>query len=250
MTLNELKFLSSLQQKKYRSVCRCFLVEGSKSVKEVLQSDYIVKQVYATKQYMEKHPDFLHDICIVSEKESERISSLFTAPDIFALVEMKPETPFPVGQCKKLLLLDDIQNCGNVGTIIRTADWFGIQCVVCSENTAELYNPKTIQATMGSFARVDVYTANLYEFIKTHENFYTFIGTFMDGQSIREYLFPEYSAIVLGKESIGISSKLTRLIREKITIPRCEGEKNAKLFPDSLNVSLSAGIICYELGKM
>ena len=245
MTLNELKFLSSLQQKKFRKEYRCFLVEGNKSVKEVLQSDYTVRQVYATKQYLDKHADFQHNICVVSEKESERISSLFTAPDVFALVEMKPEIAFPVGRYKKLLVLDGIQNSGNVGTIIRTADWFGIQCVICSEDTAELYNPKTIQATMGSFTRVDVYTADLCEFIKTHENTYTFIGTFMDGQSIRTYSFPEYSAIVLGKESAGISPEVACLIREKITIPK--GNKNE--FPDSLNVSLSSAIICYEVEK-
>jgi TrmH family RNA methyltransferase len=184
---------------------------------------------------------------LVSEKESERISSLSTAPDIFALVEMKPEIPFPKGKYKKLLLLDGIQNSGNVGTIIRTADWFGIQSVICSEDTAELYNPKTIQATMGSFTRVDVYTANLCEFIKMHENTYSFIGTFMDGQSIDTYVFPQYSAIVLGKESTGISPEVSCLIKEKITIPRGRENNERKLLPNSLNVSISSAIICYEL---
>ena len=249
MTFNELKFLRSLQQKKYRKEHRCFLVEGKKMVKEVLKSDYVVKQVYATKQYMEKHTDFSHNVCLVSQQESERISSFVNAPDIFALVEMKPNVPFPIGRYKKLLLLDGIQNSGNVGTIIRTADWFGIQCVICSENTAELYNPKTIQATMGSFTRVDVHTADLCEFIKTHQNTYTFIGTFMEGQSIRKYSFPEYSAIVLGNESMGISPTVSGLIREKITICREDKNRDTNHPPDSLNVSLSAAIICYELVK-
>ena len=249
MTLNELKFLCSLQRKKFRREHRCFVVEGGRSVREVLQSNYTVRQVYATKQYLERHPDFLHEVSIVSEKESERISSLFTAPDIFALVEMNPETPFPSGHYKKLLLLDGIQNAGNVGTIIRTADWFGIQCVICSEDTAEFYNPKTIQATMGSFTRVEVYTADLCEFIKKHENTYTFIGTFMDGQPIGKYSFPEYSAIVFGKESTGISPKVSSLIREKVSIPRGNEERETEILPDSLNVSLSSAIICYELKK-
>jgi TrmH family RNA methyltransferase len=250
MTLNELKFLRSLQQKKFRREHQCFLVEGSKSVKEVLQSDYTVRQVYATRQYLEKHPDFSYEVQLVSEKESERISSLFTAPDVFALVEMKSEIPFSAEQYKKILLLDEIQDSGNVGTIIRTADWFGIQCVICSENTAELYNPKTIQASMGSFTRVDIYTFNLCEFIETYENTHTFIGTFMEGQSIREYSFPECSAIVLGKESTGISSEVANLIREKITIPRGNESRNTQSsLPDSLNVSSSSAIICYELTK-
>jgi len=245
MTLNELKFLCSLQQKKFRSEHRCFLVEGRKSVNEVLQSDYTVRQVYATKYCVEKYPEFLQEAVIVSEKESERISTLSTAPDVFALVKMKSEIPFSAERHKKILLLDDIQNAGNVGTIIRTADWFGIQCVICSENTAELYNPKTIQATTGSFTRVEVCTANLCEFIKTHENTYSFIGAFMEGIPIRKYSFPEYSAIILGKESTGISPEVNDLIREKITISR--GSKETMLLPDSLNVSLSAAIICYEL---
>ena len=247
MTLNELKFLTSLQQKKFRKEYGCFLVEGSRSVKEVLQSDYTVKQVFATRQYAEKHPDFSSAVSFVSEKESERISSFSTSSGVFALVEMKPEIPFSAKKYKKLLLLDGIQNSGNVGTIIRTADWFGIQAVICSEDTAELYNPKTIQATMGSFTRVDVYTANLCEFIKMHEDTYSFIGTFMDGQSIDTYDFPPFSAIVLGKESTGISPEVSCLIREKITIPRGKENKETKFLPDSLNVSLSSAIICYEL---
>jgi TrmH family RNA methyltransferase len=248
MTLNEFRFLRSLQQKKYRREHRCFLVEGSKSVIEVLESNYTVRQVYATQQYLDRHPDFSPEVCLVSEKECERISSFTTPPEIFALAEMKPEIAFPAGQYKKLLLLDDIQNCGNMGTIIRTADWFGIQCVVCSENTAEFYNPKTIQATMGSFTRVDVYTVDLCEFIKTNEHIYSFIGTFMEGKPIREYQFPEYSAIVLGRESTGISPEVSSLIREKIAIPRGNKDENTQSpLPNSLNVSLSSAIICYEL---
>ena len=247
MTLNELKFLRSLQQKKYRKLHCCFLVEGSKSVREVLQSDYAVKQVYASKQYMEKHPNFFRETCLVSHKECEQISSFSATPEVFALVEMKPKICFSAEQHKRLLLLDGIQNGGNVGTIIRTADWFGIQCVICSEDTAELYNPKTLQATMGSFTRVDVHTFNLCEFITAHQHIYSFIGTFMDGQSVRNYSFPEHSAIILGKESTGISTEVAHLIREKITVQH--GNTNRKSFPDSLNVSLSSAIICYEWTK-
>ena len=248
MTTNELKFLRSLQQKKYRKEHCCFLVEGTKSVKEVLQSDYIVKQVYATKQWVDKHPDFSYEVYSVSEKECERISSLTTPPDVFALVEMKSETDFPCGRYKKLLLLDGIKDSGNFGTIIRTADWFGIQCIICSEDTVELYNPKTIQASMGSFTRVDIYSCDLCEFIEKQNNTYSFIGTFMEGTSIREYSFPEYSAIVLGSESTGITLEVSNLISEKITINRGSEDKTNKL-PESLNVSVSSAIICYELTK-
>ncbi len=247
MTVNELKFLRSLQQKKYRKEHHCFLVEGTKSVKEVLQSDYIVKQVYATTQWRDKHPDFSHDTYLISEKECERISSLSSPPSVLALVEMKPEISFSAGQYEKILLLDGIKDTGNFGTIIRTANWFGIQCVICSEDTVELYNPKTIQATMGSFTRVDIYTCNLCEFINNHNNIYSFIGTFMEGESIRKYSFPKYSGVILGNESTGISPEVSSLIHEKITIPRGDKNKTGKQMPESLNVSVSSAIICYEL---
>jgi TrmH family RNA methyltransferase len=249
VVLNELKFLRSLQQKKYRREQRCFLVEGTKLVKEILESDFVVKQVYATGQWLTKHADFSYEVQIVSEKECERISSLSSAPAIFALVEMKPEPPFSAERYKKLLLLDGIKDAGNFGTIIRTADWFGIQGVICSEDTVELYNPKTIQATMGSFTRIDIYTCNLCNFIREYAMKYAFIGAFMEGNSVREYTFPEYVGIVLGNEAGGISSKVSSLIQEKITIP--SGQKNSisQHLPESLNVSISAAIICYELTR-
>jgi TrmH family RNA methyltransferase len=249
MVVSELKFLRSLQQKKYRKEHRCFLVEGTKLVNEILESDFVVKKVYATREWMDKHPDFSQEIELVSEKECERISSLSSAPAVFALVEMKPELPFSADHNKKLLVLDGIKDNGNFGTIIRTADWFGIECIVCSEDTVELYNPKTIQATMGSFTRVNIYTCNLSDFMLKYAGIYSFIGAYMEGNSIREYVFPEYSAIVLGNESTGISSELSSLIQERIAIPLGIKNKLSKLQPESLNVSVSAAIICYELMK-
>ena len=247
MTTNELKFLRSLQQKKYRKEHQCFLVEGTKSVEEVLQSNYKVKGVYATKQWTDKHPNFLHEVFIISEKECERISSLSTPPSVFALVEMKNSSPVSP---KKLLLLDGIKDSGNFGTIIRTADWFDIRCIICSEDTVELYNPKTIQASMGSFTRVDIHTCNLCEFIKKYSDTYTFIGAFMEGVSVCEYSFPEYSAVVFGSESTGISDEVSSLIHEKITINRGNGNEIDKPMAESLNVSISSAIVCYELTKI
>jgi len=248
LSTNELKFLRSLQQKKYRKEYQQFLVEGTKSVLEVLQSDYAVKEVYATQQWLDKHPDFSMEVYLVSPKECERISSFTTSPEVFALVKMKEEEVFPADKYKKILLLDGIKDAGNFGTIIRTLDWFGIHGVVCSEDTVELYNPKTIQASMGSFTRVNVFYRDLNTFILENKDNYTFFGTFMEGENIRNTVFPEYSAIVLGSESIGISDKIVNLINEKISIPRgeCENEKNKA---ESLNVSLATAIVCYELAR-
>jgi TrmH family RNA methyltransferase len=249
MVLNELKFLRSLQRKKYRKEHRCFLVEGTKLVKEMLQSDFVVKQVYAQVKWLEKHPDFSYDVQIVSEKECERISSLSSSPAVFALVETKPDCVFSPERYRRLLILDGIKDSGNFGTIIRTADWFGIECIVCSEDTVELYNPKTIQATMGSFSRIDIYTRNLCDFIKRYSSQYSFVGTYTEGKSIEEYTFPEHCAIVLGSESRGISFEVSSLIHERITIPAGNKNKVSTLRAESLNVSTSAAIICYELTK-
>jgi TrmH family RNA methyltransferase len=249
MLLSELKFLRSLQRKKYRREHRCFLVEGTKLVKEILASDFVVRQVYATGQWMSKHSNFPCDVQIVSEKECERISSLSSAPAVFALVEMKSERPFAVRRYKKLLLLDGIKDTGNFGTIIRTADWFGIDCIICSEDTVEMYNPKTIQATMGSFTRIDIYAYNLCNFIREYATEYSFIGTFMEGHPIQEYTFPTRAAIILGNESTGISAEVSSLVQEKITILSGNKNKISQQSPESLNVSTSAAIICYELTK-
>jgi len=243
---NELKFLRSLKQKKVRREYRCFIVEGTKSVWEVLHSDFRVKAIYATQQWMEQHPKFQHDIHLVSEKECEQISALTTSPRIFALVEMWDEQPFfSASDCKKILLLDDVKDAGNFGTIIRTADWFGIDAIICSENTVELYNPKTLQASMGSFTRIPIFTFNLMDFVRQYADIYTFFGAYMEGETIRNVNFPEYSAIVLGNESFGISPQLSAEIKTKISIPM--GETKRKRHPESLNVSLAAAIICYEM---
>ncbi len=246
LSINELKQLRSLQQKKYRKEYQKFLVEGSKSVMEVLQSDYIVEKIYATEQWKEKHPDFLSEIQLVSSKECERISSFATSPEVFALVQIKQEVVFEENKYKKLLLLDRIKDTGNLGTIIRAADWFGIHGIVCSEDTVELYNPKTIQASMGSFTRVNVFYRDLAAFMLENKNNYTFFGTFMEGESIRNTAFPEYSAVILGSESTGISENLAMVLNEKISIPR-GGEFVCESKAESLNVSLAAAIVCYEL---
>ena len=246
LSINELKFLRSLKQKKVRREYRCFIVEGTKSVWEVLHSDFVVKAVYATPQWVEQHPNFQHDIHLVSEKECEQISALTTSPRIFALVEMRnEEQAFSAINHSKILLLDDVKDAGNFGTIIRTADWFGLDAIVCSENTVELYNPKTLQASMGSFTRVPIFTFNLIDFIQKHADIYTFFGAYMAGETIYNVTFPQYSAIVLGSESFGISPHLSAAIQTKISIPI--GNKQRKRLPESLNVSLAAAIVCYEM---
>ena len=248
LSINELKYLRSLQQKKYRKESQKFLIEGTKSVMEVLQSDYVVEKVYATQQWIDKHPDYSFEYHLVTPKECERVSSFFTSPEIFAVAEMKKEEIFSADAHKKLLILDGIKDAGNFGTIIRTADWFGICGIVCSEDTVELHNPKTIQASMGSFTRVHVFYKDLKAFIHENKSKYTFFGTLMNGESIRNKEFPEYSAIVLGSESTGLSHEVINLIDETVSIPRGNFTEKETM-AESLNVSLATAIVCYELAK-
>ena len=248
LSINELKQLRSLRQKKYRNEYQKFLVEGTKSVLEVLQSDFVVEKVYATQQWKNKHPDFFFDTQIVSAKECARISSLSTPPEVFASVQMKPKTEFCADNYQRILLLDGVNYTGNFGTILRTADWFGVEALVCSEDTVELFNPKAIQASMGSFTRVSVFYQDLKTFIDENKDNYTFFGTFMKGKSVRDISFPKKSAIVLGSESHGISDEITRMVNETISIEMA-GDAIGRKSAESLNVSLAAAIVCYEMVK-
>lgn len=243
LTKNEVKFLRSLQQKKYRKEHQLFLVEGTKSVKEVIESDFVVKKVFAGQKWMEAHANELPiEITRLTPTECEQISSLQTPPEIFALVEMK-DNQLPVLP-DKFLMLDDIKDAGNLGTLIRTADWFGIECLVCSTQTVELYNPKTIQASMGSFAHVKVYYTDLIDFISHLPEAYIMYGAFLEGKEVGKVKFSAQSIILIGNESKGISDELLPYVGEKIFIA---GHASHPM--DSLNVGAATAILCYEFMK-
>ncbi|MDY0015162.1 MAG: RNA methyltransferase [Bacteroidales bacterium] len=243
LSKNELKFLRSLQQKKYRKEYQLFLVEGTKSVKEVIESDFVVKKVFAGQKWIEAHANELPvEITQLTPVECEQISSLQTPPEIFALVEMKSNL-LPVLP-EKFLMLDDIKDAGNLGTLIRTADWFGIECLVCSEQSVELYNSKTIQASMGSFAHVKVFYTDLIDFISRLPKAYTIYGAFLDGKEVGKVNFPAKSIVLIGNESKGISDALLPYVGERIFIA---GQAHHPM--DSLNVGAATAILCYELMK-
>ncbi|MDR1791868.1 MAG: RNA methyltransferase [Bacteroidales bacterium] len=243
MTNNELKFLRSLEHKKFRSQKGCFLVEGKKSVAELLQSDYKVKAVYATCGWIEKNADFYPDIQSITAKEASQISFLQTSPEIFALAEIKHIDIEQIKDRKELLLLDSIKDAGNLGTIIRTADWLGFRTILCSQDTVELYNPKTIQASMGSFTRVAVIYTDLADFIVKNASKYAFFGADMDGKSLELVDFPQWSAVVLGSESHGISPQIDKLLSQKLSVPSFSNSQSTHA--ESLNVAQATAIICW-----
>ncbi len=175
----------------------------------------------------------------ISEQELRKISFLQHPRDSVALVEI-PEAQF-LPDINLQLVLDGIQDPGNFGTIIRLADWFGIEQVVCSEDTVDLYNPKAVMATMGSFTRVNVVYTDIKTFLSESPN--VNLGTDMDGESIYSFAFPERMNIVLGNEGSGMRPETESLIRHQITIPRF-GKAKAT---ESLNVSMAAGIILGQI---
>lgn len=237
ITKNTIKTIQSLKQAKYRKEHRLFIVEGMKSVKELLCSIFEVQALYATEQFLEEH-DF-HDerLELVSEVQMEQMSTLDTPPGILAVVKI-PEQSIHEDE-GMILALDGIANPGNLGTIIRTAEWFGIRHIICSEDCVELWNPKVIQATMGSVFRMSITYTHLEPFLETaRDNGRPIYGALLEGENIFKKEQWDEGIIVIGSESHGIRPSVLPLITHPITIPRASGSVT-----ESLNASMAAGII-------
>jgi RNA methyltransferase, TrmH family len=252
ITQNQVKHIRSLKFKKFRDEHKQFIAEGPKLVKEMIDSKYIFDCIFAKKEWLADNSDILLNKGIrfeeITGSELERISG-FTAPNMVLAVINVPSDPIPekiLGN-ETLLVLDDIKDPGNLGAIIRTADWFGISSIICSENTVELYNPKVIQATMGSIARVNIYYTDLIALLKENNQKASVYGTFMDGKSIREVKPDKNSVILIGNESRGISTDLQPFINCRVSIPLYRKPDGKS--PESLNASIAAAIMCYEFRK-
>ena len=219
---NQMKFVRSLQLKKNRDAHNCFVVEGEKIVDEIIQSDFSIYQIFATKGWLLSNPNIVAEQTHqISEKELSRISQQSTPNKVLAVVE-KVERELKISTITKglTLVVDEIKDPGNLGTIIRACDWFGVENIICSNNSVDVYNPKVIQATMGSIARVNVYYTNLEETIKNLPNKFPIYGAFMDGKNISALNLENNTLLVMGSESFGISKKVSELISEKIAIKR------------------------------
>jgi TrmH family RNA methyltransferase len=233
---NQLKLIKSLHQKKYRNEHELFFVEGLKAVKELLNSNLKLVQVLTTNKFA---GDFLNlETQEIDEKELKKISALHNPSGVLAVFE----TPKPkqIDIQDWVITLDDIRDPGNLGTIIRLCDWFGIKNLVCSKETVDCFNPKVLQATMGSIARVNIVYKDLEPFLSQTK--LPIYGTFMEGDSIYKEKYLEAGIVVLGNEANGISSRIERLIQQRITIPQF-GSKSA----ESLNVATAAAIVLSEI---
>ncbi|KIA90339.1 RNA methyltransferase [Kaistella jeonii] len=237
LTAHKIKILQSLDQKKFRQKYNLFLVEGNKTVKEIPFSEYKIKEIFSV------NPDSLSvETSLITEilpSELKKISFLQHPKDSVAVCELKEERILENDSVQ--IILDGIQDPGNLGTIIRLADWFGISQIICSEDTVDFYNPKVIQASMGSFLRVNLVYQNLESYLSNCDS--AIIGTDMDGESFYDYSFPKKFNLVMGNEGNGIRPEIEKLLTDKITIPRF-GKSQAT---ESLNVSMATGIILGQI---
>lgn len=235
---NQIKFIKSLQQKKYRNQHGLFVAEGVKLVSELLNSRLSLAFLYSADNNFIPAKNI--KVQKISESDLKRISSLKTPNKVLAVFEIP--SPKPIDFSNWILALDRVQDPGNLGTIIRLADWFGIGQLLCSPDTVDCYNPKTLQATMGSIARVNVLYDDVGSIVKK-SGLPTF-GAYMKGKVVYGQKFPEAGILVMGNESHGISETLEKLMDHKICIPQFG---NSEI--ESLNVATATAILLNELRR-
>jgi RNA methyltransferase, TrmH family len=234
---NQIKLIKSLQQKKYRKLYQLFFAEGVKVIQELLNSNYELVEIFTTQELfpnVEKSK-----INFISDSELKSISALVTPNECLAVFIIPEKVEVDYSNTLQIAL-DDIRDPGNMGTIIRLADWFGIPNIICSDETVDVYNPKVIQATMGSIARVDVTYCDLKSHLLNIK--VPVYGTLLEGENIYAEKLIQPSIIVLGNESNGISPEIQRLITHKITIPRFGSLQQT----ESLNVATATAIVLSE----
>lgn len=220
-------------------------MEGGKSVTELLDSDYLVTHLLYTEKFAGEHPDYLRDF----KGESYEVTAnaleaagLFQSNDsALAVARFKSNEPFVAGEDEWVLGLDDVRDPGNLGTIIRIADWYGIKKIAMSQETADLYNPKVLQSSMGSFTRMRFFYTDLALFLQESKS--PVYGAFLDGESLYGVDFPSAGILVMGNESNGISDQISRFIQHRVTIPKIG---NA----ESLNVAVATAIICDNIARL
>ena len=233
---NQLKLITSLQQKKYRYGNKLFFAEGVKGIQELLDSNFELEHLYSTKDDFSKLGKELKTI--ISNDELKKMSALTTPNSCLAVFKIPTEKP--VLETGLILALDSVRDPGNLGTIIRLCDWFGVDQIVCSNETVDVYNPKVVQATMGSISRVNVRYLDLKTFLVQTK--LPIFGTFMSGENIYKSKLPQKGIIIMGNEANGISSEIEELIQNRLTIPRFGHSQKA----ESLNVASATAIVLSE----
>jgi len=244
----KIKLVKSLSDKKNRLAHGLFVVEGDKMVREIADSNFIIEEVFALEPWLEKHAHIFQTSCplsIVSEKELERMSQLSTPNRALAVLKLPSQKPPGLLDGKGIVIaVDGIQDPGNLGTIIRTADWFGCHQLVCSLQCADVYNHKVLQATMGSFKRVNIFYTDLMAFLEGLPQTYPVFAATLDGEDMYRKKFPDYGLLLMGNESKGVGHELMTFVNQKLFIP--SPVSNASQRAESLNVSVATAVIISE----
>ena len=253
LTHNQIKYINSLKIKKFRQQHGTFIVEGEKGVSELLAGPLKTVSIFALNEWLVQNEHSLksRDINyqLITADELKKVSDLITPNRVLAIAEMPAATaPDPITFSGMALALDGIRDPGNLGTMIRTADWFGIRQIICSTDSVDMYNPKVVQSTMGSFGRVNVTYTDLQAFIGALPDGFPVFGALLEGPDITEKIFTKAGIIVIGSESHGISKGLIPYVNEPIHIPRFS-DSGTDNQAESLNASIANGIICFEICK-
>ena len=251
LSKNKIKLIQSLNRKKDRDESGFFLVEGNKMVEEALRSEYQIETLVCTAQFADQHPEIRSKAkeLIEADRDSIQKASLLQNPQEALAIVMQPElNTLELNLNAELCLaLDFIQDPGNLGTILRIADWFGITTVICSDNTVDVFNPKVVQASMGAIFRIKTGYNNLESFLsEASKSKIPVYGTFMDGNNIYTESLTRNGIIVLGNEGNGISDSISRLVTRRISIPTFSTNPNKA---ESLNVAIAASICCSEFKR-
>lgn len=254
LSKNKIKFINSIKKKKYREIHQCFFAEGEKLVDELLNSNVQIIEIFATADWINKNKQGLYlqpelDVIEISENDLNKISLLTTPNKVFAIAK-QPVYEYKIEEiCTGLsLFLENINDPGNLGTIIRIADWFGIKNIFCSKESVDVYNPKVVQASMGAIYRIKIHYVESGEFLadlSELENFNIY-GTFLEGNNIYQESLDNHGLIIMGSESHGISKEIEPFINKKLFIPNYppNGETS-----ESLNISVATAIVCSEFRR-
>ncbi len=247
LTKNTIKYIKSLSEKKFRIINGSFIAEGPKLVSDIAGSTLKIEKLFATQSWLNENeallekPDEIHQI---STKELSAISMLTTPNQVLATVSIPTHVFHPDLATQSLIItLDDIRDPGNLGTIIRIADWFGYKNILCSETSVDAYNPKCVQSTMGSIARVNIYYENLQEILKKCPGNTRIYGAFLNGEDIYTITPEPNGFLIIGNEANGINPEIEKLVNRRINIPT--GNKSDSR-AESLNASAATAILCSE----
>jgi TrmH family RNA methyltransferase len=240
LSKNQIKLITSLQQKKQRIAHQLFFAEGIKVIHELVESNFELVQLYTTQN---DFPEIsIEKKTIIDESELKKITALATPNTCLAVFKIPSEKK--ITESGLILALDAIRDPGNLGTILRLCDWFGIEQLICSKDAVDIYNPKVVQATMGSIARVNVNYIDLETFISQTK--LPVFGTFMDGNNIYKTILPQEGIIIMGNEANGISPEIEKLIKNRLTIPRFGTLQKT----ESLNVATATAIVLSEFRRL